>query len=104
MGTQDKQDKQEKIVPNAKYGVTMSELFKLRVTAEQKRSLHSATADMTSGSASHFWREYDVYSAEQLLKLQAGDITPDEFGGNIADFVQSFMSATMDLEQDDKTS
>lgn len=85
-----------------KYDVNMSELYKMRVTAEQKRKLFDA-ASIAAGTASEFWRDYDVYTAEQLVELQAGKITAAEFGSNIANFVTNYMSATLpEHKPDDK--
>lgn len=82
-----------------KYDVLMTEVYKMRMTAEQKASLFSASADITTnGTASEFWREYDVYTAEQLAKLKAGDITKSEFGELMADFVVEYMSMSATVE------
>ena len=81
-----------------KYDVNMSEVYKMRMTAEQKRKLFSATAAF--GTASDFYRDYDVYTAEQLLKLQAGAITAEQFGSSIASFVQVYMDATTAADDD----
>lgn len=75
-----------------KYDVLMSEVYKMRVTAEQKRALFSVSANF--GTASEFWRDYDVYTAEQLIKLQAGELTAVEFGSNVANFVQVYLDST----------
>lgn len=71
----------------------MSEIFKLRMTAEQKSALFSASAEYTGG-ASEFWREYSVYTAELLVKLQDGYITLDELGDNIASYIQEHVITT----------
>lgn len=87
-----------------KYDVEMSEVFRYRCTVEQKRLLLGDTSPVATlaGTASEFWRDYDVYTAEQLLKLQAGAITTVEFGSNITNFVQVYMSATMEPSSDEK--
>lgn len=80
-----------------KYGVKMSEVYRMRMTAEQKRLISQASL---AGTASEFWRDFDVYTAEQLLKLQAGELTPVEFGSNLTNFIQVF-SATVEHPKDE---
>lgn len=82
--------------------VSKTELFKMRVTAEQKRKLMDSTDVIGAGTASDWWRAYTDYTAEQLMDMQAGKITPAEFGSNIAAFVQNYMSATVEHPSDDK--
>ena len=89
---------QAKLVPNAKYGVTMTELHKMRVTPEQKTLLSLASASADVRYESDFWREYNVYSAELILKLKAEEITVDECGELLANYIEENISAT--VEQD----
>jgi len=70
-----------------KYDKEMSALYKMRVTPEQKTLLSLVSASADADSMSDFWRAYSVYSAELLLKYQAGEITAEEYGEAIADYI-----------------
>ena len=71
-----------------KYDTHMTALYKMRVTPEQKQLLSLASASADYESMSDFWRNYNVYSAEMLLKLNSGEITAEEFGKRIADYLR----------------
>ena len=75
-----------------KYDVKMSEVYRMRMTTAQLRALKTSTSGMGTVD---FWRDYDVYTAEQLEKLRAGGLTPAEFGSNIANYVEKYLTASL---------
>lgn len=79
-------------IGETKYGVKMSEVYRMRMTTEQRRLIDDASL---AGTASDFWRNYDVFTAEQILKLQAGELTPAEFGSNVASYVEKYLTASL---------
>lgn len=64
--------------------------YHMRVTQSQLDNLFSINQYV--GTASEFYRGYNLYTAEQLHKLQAGVITPYEFGSNISNWVQAYLT------------
>jgi len=84
-------------MPKRKYDIDMDTVFRMRIKSADKLSLFSASADIAD-NASDFWRDYSLFTAEQIERLKAGDITSDEFGELLAEYVDSLMTAA---EQDE---
>lgn len=76
----------------------MTELYKMRVTPEQKRMLSLASASADSDSMSDFWREYNVYTAELVLKVKAGELTHEQAGELLAEYLSGKVAT---VEQDE---
>jgi len=77
-----------------KYDTELSALYKMRVTPEQKTLLSLVSASADADSTSEFWREYSEYSARLILKYQAGEITAEEYGELIAEYISEHIIST----------
>jgi hypothetical protein len=62
----------------------LTEVWRMRVTPEQKQVLMDAAP--YSGGSALVWRDYNVYTAEQLLKLKAGEITVSQFSDTVSEY------------------
>jgi len=77
---------------------TLDTVYRMRMRSEQKTLLSLASASADADNMSEFWRDYSVYSAELILKYQAGEITAEEYGELIAEYIEK---RTATVEQDE---
>lgn len=65
------------------------EVYRMRVTSEQKELLFAVAPDVEAGT-SLFWRSFCVSVAHRLQDIKRGDMEPEEFGVWMAAFAKQY--------------